>query len=283
MEGSEHKYSRLLDLIRPLGRVVVAFSGGVDSSLLLKASLECLLPEEILAVTVQSPFSLPGEVESAGALAGELGTPWRAVEVDELQDLQIVANTPYRCYHCKEKRFSLLTALARQEGYRAVLEGTNQSDAADFRPGTVALREMPLVHSPLQECGLTKEEIRELARDLGLRNWNQPSQACLASRLPYGEPLTGEKLHQVSRAEEELKRLGFRRFRVRYHGPVARIEISPEELPRVWKEGLMETISRRVKSCGFAYAALDLDGYRSGSLNETVDNKEFFPSTQISD
>jgi uncharacterized protein len=269
----EEKLLNLSRYITQLERVVVAFSGGVDSSLVLKVAVDCLGKQNVLAVTVRSPLIPPRDLETAVRIARELQAPHRIIETDELQDAQIVANTPQRCYYCKRHTFELLTGLAHREGYRRVLEGSNGSDTRDYRPGLAAVRSFEMVRSPLLDCGLEKSEVRQIARLLGLKNWNQPARPCLASRIPYGEPLSLKKLEMVSEAEARLADLGITNVRVRYHGQVARIEIDPDEMAGVLKPELLRQISGEVKACGFTYVALDLDGYRTGSLNEVIDDE----------
>jgi len=273
MGNLEEKLSNLSRYITQLQRVVVAFSGGVDSSLVLKVAVDCLGKQNVLAATLLSPLMPRRDLETAGRIARELQAPHRIIETDELQDAQIVTNTPQRCYHCKRHTFELLTGLARREGYRSVLEGSNRSDTRDYRPGLAAVRSFEMVKSPLLDCGLDKGEVRRLAKSLGLGNWDQPARPCLASRIPYGEPLSLKKLEMVSEAEARLADLGISNVRVRYHGPVARIEIDPAEMSRVLEPELLRLISREVKSCGFTYVALDLDGYRTGSLNEVISDE----------
>lgn len=272
-EEAGPKLEALKSYISRLQRVVVAFSGGVDSSLVLKVSLDALGPENVLAVTVVSPLMPQRDRGSAEAVAVALGARRRIVETDELNIAAITANPPNRCFHCKSHTFALLTGIAGEEGFRAVLDGANRSDCSDYRPGMAATRSFPTVHSPLLECGLDKQEVRRLARQLGMPNWDLPAQACLASRIPYGVPLTRERLEQVARAEAFLAEIGLCNFRVRHHGRIARIEVSPEELGKVLNPGLLQLISRRIKDCGFTYATLDLDGYRTGSLNEVLDER----------
>jgi uncharacterized protein len=269
-DALQNKLDNLKAFISRLQRVVVAFSGGVDSSLVLKAGLDVLGPENVLAITVVSPLMPERDQGTAQAMAQSLGARRRIITTDELQVEEIAANPPNRCWHCKKNTFTLLTGIARQEGYLAVLDGTNRSDCSDYRPGMAAIRSFDTVYSPLLECGLDKQEVRRLARGLGLSNWNLPAQACLASRIPYGMPLTLESLEQVARAEAVLIELGLRNVRVRHHGQIARIEVAPEELDKVLNRESLRVISGRIKACGFAYVTLDLDGYRTGSLNEVL-------------
>lgn len=273
-EDLRRKLMALESYISQWPRVIVAFSGGVDSSLVLRTAIQALGPENVLAVTVVSPLMPERDQGTAAAVAADMGARRRIVKTDELQDEAIAANPSNRCFYCKSNTFGLLTAIAGEEGYQAVLDGTNRSDCGDYRPGMAAIRGFETVHSPLLECGLAKPEVRRLARQLGLPNWNLPAQACLASRIPYGEPLTLEKLEQIARAEAILIEFGLENVRVRHHGQIARIEVAPEELVKVLKPELLQEISRRIKVCGFTYAALDLDGYRTGSLNEVLASTE---------
>jgi uncharacterized protein len=269
-EELEGKLDGLKAYISRLRRVIVAYSGGVDSSLVLRVAIDALGVEGVLAVTVVSPLMPLREGGPAVEVALSLGARHRMIETDVLQVAEIAANPPNRCWHCKRHTFGLLTGIAREEGYLAVLDGTNRSDRSDYRPGLAAARSFDLVHSPLLDCGLDKREVRRLARQLGLPNWNLPAQACLASRIPYGEPLTLEKLRQIADAEAALAEFGLSNFRVRHHGRVARIEVDPEEWGEILHPDTLRSISRRVKACGFVYAALDLDGYRTGSMNEVL-------------
>lgn len=271
MDGLEQKLSKLSSYISQLNRVVVAFSGGVDSSLLLKVALDSLKEKNVLAVTVASPLLPSRDLKDAVVLADELGALHQVLEADPLQVPEVVSNPPDRCYHCKSYILKLLVDLACQEGYRAVLEGSNLSDTGDYRPGLAAVRSLEMVKSPLLECDLEKREVRTLARLLGLRNWNRPARPCLASRIPYGEPLSLSKLQLVARAEDKLIDLGLANVRVRYHGSLARIEVDPAEMQRLLNRESLQAISREVKSCGFTYVALDLDGYRTGSFNEVIE------------
>jgi uncharacterized protein len=270
MEILGQKLSQLSGYISQLNRVVVAFSGGVDSSLLLKVALDSLKKENVLAVTVASPLLPSSDLKDAVALAEEIGVLHRVLGVDLLQVPEVAANSSDRCYYCKSCILKLLVELAHQEGYCAVLDGTNLSDTGDYRPGLAAVSSLEMVKSPLLECGLGKSEVRALARLQGLRNWNRPARPCLASRIPYGEPLSLSKLQMVARAEDKLAGLGITHARVRYHGALARIEVDPAEMQDLLNQESLQVISRELKSCGFTYVALDLDGYREGSLNEVL-------------
>lgn len=263
---SPSPYERLLQLLSTLESVLVAYSGGVDSTLLAFAS-HVVLGDRALAVLATSDTYPESEVVYARQVARELGLRLHEVETHELVDPAFRANSPERCYHCKIELFGLLTTLARNRGLTWVIDGSNLDDAADFRPGSRAAGELG-VRSPLAEAGFTKHEIREVARQLGLPNWDKPSMACLASRFPYGEAITEERLARVARAEDALRELGLRQFRVRAHGDVARLEVEPDEMQAVWD--MREVVTVAIKTAGFTFVAQDLDGYRTGALNEAL-------------
>lgn len=261
-------YHRLCLEITSFNRVAVAFSGGIDSTLLLKTAIDCLGRSNVLATMVSSTMIAGWEQEEALEVASCLGVKLRIIGTDPLQIEEVARNHWDRCFFCKKHLFQLMTALAVEEGYEAVLEGSNASDTEDYRPGMDAIRSFDRIRSPFIECGVTKTQIRDLARYLSLDTWNKPSQACLASRIPYGTRLTPDILAKVAAAEKSLREMGINQLRVRYHGNLARIEISPEELTANLNLVTLNRISEAVKSCGFTYVALDLDGYRTGSMNE---------------
>lgn len=267
MTLAAEKYDALLARLQDLGSVLVAYSGGIDSTLLAFAA-HAVLGERCAAVLASSDMYPEGEVAAARALASLLGFRLLEVETYELADPSFTANTPDRCYHCKLELFGLLARVADVEGLEWVADGSNTDDLSDYRPGRRAGMEMRVV-SPLADAGLTKPEIREVARELGLPNWNKPSMACLASRFPYGERITDDGLSRVNSAENAIRALGVGQFRVRAHGPVARIEIAPSELDSAWAR--RHEIATAAREAGFAYAAIDLDGYRTGSMNEVLD------------
>ncbi len=258
----------LVESVRPLGSAVVAFSGGADSALVAWAAARAL-GERALAVTARSESLAPGEPEAARALAARIGIRQEEIAYSELAIPGYAANSPERCYLCKGELFTRLAALAGARGFAVVLDGTNADDLGDFRPGRRAAAERS-VRSPLAELGWGKEAVRAALRELDLPVWSKPSSPCLSSRVPYGEPVTREKLEQIARAEAALHELGFADLRVRHHGSTARIELPKAEMARVLADGLAAEIVRRVRAAGFAFVALDLEGLRSGSLNRLL-------------
>lgn len=258
-------------LLSSFGSVLVALSGGVDSSVLLKLASDCLPRCQVLAVTARSEISTPEELELAARVAVLCGITHEVVPVSDLEVSQFRANPPDRCYFCKLNRFSLLLQMAADRGLNTVVDGSNQSDLGDYRPGMRALNELG-IRSPLLECGFTKDEIRQLAKEFGLPNWNQPSNACLASRFPYGTPITAEDLSRVARGENLLRSMGFKQCRLRHHGNTARIEINPGQFPHVLDSRQRLALVTAFKGLGYTYVVLDLEGFRSGSLNEVIGN-----------
>lgn len=260
------KLARVTGTLRGLGRVAVAYSGGVDSTLVLKLAHDAL-GGNVVAVTASSP-SIPGyEREAAAQMAAEIGARVLWINTHELEDERYNANPVNRCYFCKTHVFGDLAAAARREGYEILLDGTNADDVGDFRPGMQAAAEQG-ARSLLREAGITKAEVRAAARELGLSNWDLPSAPCLSSRVPYGTPITPETLDKVGRGEWALRERGFREVRVRHHGNVARIEVPVAEFGRLLAQ--REEIVAALKAAGYTYVALDLVGLRSGSLNEGI-------------
>jgi len=252
-----------------LGSACVAVSGGVDSSLVLALAVRALGAAKVTAVTAVSPIFLAGECDGARALAERLGAEHVLLPTDELRDPVFVANPRDRCYQCKAHLFDGIAAVARERDRAALVDGANLDDLDDHRPGMRATDERGVVH-PLLEAGVGKAQVRRLARRLGLAAWDAPQQACLASRFPYGEPIDEEKLRRVAAAEAALRELGFRQCRVRHHGPLARVEVEAGEIGRA-AGAARQTIARRLRALGFTYVTLDLDGFRSGSLNEALE------------
>lgn len=262
------RYARLKADLAGYGRVVVAFSGGVDSTLLLKVAIDVLGRDAVLALTATSPTYPEFEFREACRLAELFGARQLVVESNELEIPGFAKNDRRRCYHCKSELFNICRDKARELGYAEVLDGSNLDDLQDVRPGRDAACELA-VRSPLLEAGLGKQDIRTLSRELGLPTADKQPFACLSSRFPYGTEITQERLRQVDESESFLRRQGFSHYRVRYHGELARIELAPAELNRLFDPELREAVIAACKSAGFTYVTLDLQGYRTGSMNES--------------
>jgi len=263
----QKRLAELEQIIAPYGSALVAFSGGVDSSLALAVAARALPKNRVLAVTSNNETYLPSELDLARDLAASLGVEHLVVNTRELDDPNYASNPTNRCYFCKSTLYSDLARLAEEKGYACVVDGANKDDEGDYRPGRKAARELGVV-SVLSRAGMTKDEVRELAKHLRLPTWDKPALACLSSRFPYGQEITPQKLSQVARAEEFLRREGFQQVRVRHHGEIARLEVGPDELERAF--AMREDISAELLDAGFLYVTLDLAGYRSGSLNAAL-------------
>ena len=262
----EEKLEALRAAVRALDSVAVAFSAGIDSTLVAKVAQE-QLGERALAVTSASESVPQREVDEAAALAAVIGIRHRVIRTREMDNPQYRANPTNRCYFCKTELYGDIVRIAREEGLACVANGLIVDDLGDVRPGIQAADEHG-VRSPLVEAGLNKADVRAIARLLDLPNWSKPALACLSSRVPYGQGITVDKLTQIDRAEQVLRDAGFAQVRVRHHDQVARIELPPSDLPRVFADGLAERIAKELKALGFQYVALDLQGYRTGSMNE---------------
>lgn len=269
----EQKIDRLKDEIQALKRLAVAFSGGTDSAFLLRMCTDTLGKNNVLAITADFEGLSKKDLEESRRFTKELGLQHKIVKLTVLDILDVANNPPNRCYYCKKKILSVIISAANSRGYDNVVEGSNISDTADFRPGMRAIEEIG-IKSPLKSAGLTKEEIREASKKLKLSTWNKPSAACLFSRIPYGEKITLEKIKRVSDAEEILSAEGFGQFRVRSHGDLARIEVLPEEINKFLERNFRDKITHEFRRLGFKYVTIDLDGYRIGSMNDELKEED---------
>lgn len=268
------KLIKLKKILKQMNKVLVAYSGGADSAFLLKVAVSALGKDNVLAVTAKSPTYQQSELKDAIKNAKKIGARYIVIATGELGDKRFASNPPDRCYFCKSELFKKLNRIAKKKGVDFVIDASNVDDLADYRPGAKAKKEFR-VRSPLQEAGFTKSDIRRLSRKLGLATWDKPAMACLASRLPYGEKIEPAKLRRIEKAEDFLQGLGFGQVRVRCHGNVARLEVAPEKIKLLNKDEVRAKITTKFKALGFLYITLDLEGYRTGSLNEALKYEEY--------
>ncbi|MCO6458011.1 MAG: ATP-dependent sacrificial sulfur transferase LarE [Pirellulaceae bacterium] len=279
MSLPDHSQVPLFDWFRPFRSCIVAFSGGVDSAVVAYAARQ-VLGSQALAVTAVSPSLAEGELAAAERLAGQIGIVHRSVRTGEWQRPEYVRNGPDRCYHCKTELYTRLDQLAAELAADVVVSGANADDLSDYRPGLQAAREHR-VRSPLAECGLTKADVRELARQWQLEVWDKPAMPCLSSRVAYGEPVTPERLRMIDLAEQYLRQRGWRDIRVRYHGgDLARLEVPAERLAELCDDRTRRELVEHLQRLGFRFVTLDLEGFRSGSLNVLVPVEQLLPRSQ---
>jgi len=269
-KNQKSKFRRLKNILKKMGSVAIAFSGGADSTFLVKVARDTLGRHNVLAVTASSETYPRSELGDSKKLAKLIGVRHIIIKTEELKDANFRANSPKRCYFCKGELFDKLLRIAREKGLKKVCDAFNYDDIKDLRPGRRAARERQ-IGSPLKEARLTKEDVRALSRRLGLPTWNKPAYACLASRIPYYERITKSKLKTIEAAEDILReKFEFRQVRVRRHGDIARIEVAPDEINKFFEDGLRKDIVKKFNDIGFKYVTVDLKGYRTGSMNEVL-------------
>lgn len=263
------KIVKLKKILQRMQRVLIAYSGGVDSTFLLKVAVDTLGKQNVLAITAKSETYTSSELKDAVKNAKKIGARQVIISTNELKNPNFRKNPADRCYYCKSELFNRLKKIAKRENIKFVIDASNVDDLKDYRPGAKAKKELG-VRSPLQEAGLKKEAIRRFSKKLGLATWSKPAMACLASRIPYGEKIAQDKLRRIEKAEDFLCNLGFRHVRVRCHKDIARIEVPAKDISKISTANIRNKITKKLKSLGFLYVALDLQGYRTGSLNESI-------------
>ncbi len=271
--NTEQKYDSLKKILEPLGRILIAYSGGVDSTFLLKAAVDCLGSENVLACIGISASLGQSQLRQALEFARAIGASVRSIQLHELSDAKYAANKADRCFHCKSHLYGILRDIAKEEKIEHIICGSNFDDKDDFRPGSRATKVFGVI-APLVDAELTKDDIRNLSRKLGLATADMPASPCLASRITYGLEVTEQRLNQIEQAEDFLRSLGFVEFRVRHHGDIARIEVLPGRIERIACKSVREKIVKKLKSLGFKFVSLDMQGFRSGALNETLTEQE---------
>jgi len=273
MPKLEGKYKKLKRSLAELGRVIVAYSGGVDSTFLLKVAVDMLGAKNVLACTSVGPAESASQLKRAASFAKRIGVEMETIKTDELGDPNFTANMADRCFHCKSHLCENLLDIAKERGFDRIIFGTNYDDLKDYRPGNRAMKVFG-VRSPLAEAKLTKNDIRQLSRKMNLPTADLPASPCLASRISYGLEITEERLKQIEKAEDFLRKLGLMEFRVRHHDTIARIEVNPQDIEKVTTEPVRLKIVKKLKSLGFKFVTIDLQGFRSGSLNEPLSEQE---------
>jgi pyridinium-3,5-biscarboxylic acid mononucleotide sulfurtransferase len=268
----ERKISKLKNYMRSIDSAIVAFSGGVDSTFLLKIASD-ILKDKVIAITAKSPTFTQIELKDSKTIAGELKVKQVILETDELNNKSFTANDKERCYYCKDELLGLISKYAKKNNFSYILDGSNYEDANDYRPGARAVKKWSVV-SPLKEAGLTKVEIRTASKELGLSTWDKPATACLASRIPYGTKITEDLLQKISDAESILKKLGFKQARVRHHENIARIELPVHDIQKILNSEIKNTVIKSLKKLGYVYITLDIEGYTTGSMNKVLDLKK---------
>jgi len=268
----EQKFDKLKNILKELGSAAIAYSGGVDSTFLLKVSKD-VLSDNVIAITAKSSTYPEREFNEARKFVKQFGAKHIVIVSEELEIEGFAKNPVNRCYFCKKELFTKVWEVAKENGIKHVLDGSNFDDIGDFRPGMKAAKELSVV-SPLKAAELTKKDIRELSKILGIPTWNKPSFACLSSRFPYGNEITVEKLNMVEKAEQLLMDMGFRQLRVRHHGDIARIEVASEERENFFDANIMDNVGKKLQELGFKYVTLDMLGYRTGSMNEVLTKKD---------